>query len=194
MRQRVIESGTVSIDVIVKPGGSLLAHRALLDAALGAIARRAEHERIVVVPGGGPFADAVRRVDTTLALSSGAAHWMAILGMDQYAHLIADRMARAVVADDAVAIEAVLAESAIPVLAPSRWLRRVDPLPHSWDVTSDSIAAWFAETLRARRLVLIKPPGSAGDLVDPYFARALPAGVEYLAIPADRLDQFPDLR
>ena len=62
----------------------------------------------------------------------------------------------------------------VPVLAPSQWLREADPLPHSWDVTSDSIAAWVAGAVGARELVLVKPAGAAGaDTVDPYFSRVL---------------------
>src|SRR5688500_1357341 len=124
------------IDTVVKLGGSLLAHPAHLRTALDATARCAAIERIVVVPGGGPFADAVRGMDATLRLSADAAHWMAILAMDQYAHLVVDQMKGGLLVEDATAIGAALAASAIPVLTPSRWLQRVDPLPHSWGVTS----------------------------------------------------------
>src|SRR5687767_537033 len=109
------------IDGVVKLGGSLLAHRAHLRTALDAIARCAAKERIVVVPGGGPFADAVRGIDATLGLSADAAHWMAILAMDQYAHLIVDQMKGGLLVEDASTVEAALVASAIPVLAPSRW-------------------------------------------------------------------------
>ena len=44
------------------------------------------------MPGGGPFADAVREFDRAMGLSSDAAHWMAILAMDQYAHVLAERI------------------------------------------------------------------------------------------------------
>ena len=68
----------------------------------------------------------------------------------------------------------------VPVIAPLQWLRSMDPLPHSWDVTSDSIAAWLAGALDAERLVLIKSAGASGPaLVDAYFARALPPDVRY---------------
>ena len=43
------------------------------------------------------------------------------------------------------------------VLAPSRWMRAADVLPHDWDATSDSVAAFVAGALDAERLVLIKP-------------------------------------
>ena len=35
-------------------------------------------------------------------------------------------------------------------------LRRTDPLPHSWAVTSDSISVWAAQLVQAPRLVLLK--------------------------------------
>jgi dihydroneopterin aldolase len=76
-----------------------------------------------------------------------------------------------------------LAAGLLPVLAPTAWLRLADPpsLPHSWDVTSDSVAAWVAGQLGARRLVLAKAVRSELQmLVDPHFARALPRGLEAL--------------
>jgi aspartokinase-like uncharacterized kinase len=109
--------------------------------------------------------------------------------MDQYAHLIADRLEGGLVVESAEEMASALCSGRLPVLAPSRWLRAVDPLPHSWDVTSDSISAWVAGAVGAGRVVLVKPSGAAGvDLVDSYFSRALPASVEAITVPADRLD------
>jgi aspartokinase-like uncharacterized kinase len=164
----------MKVDVVVKVGGSLLAHEAHLDAVLAAIAAAVRrHVRLLVVPGGGPFAEAVRDLDRRIGLSDDAAHWMAILAMDQYAHVLVDRF-----------------EGRVPVLAPSKWLRDADPLPHSWDVTSDSIAAWVAGEVGAHRLVLVKPPGATGAVVDAYFPRALPASVTPVVVRADRLDEL----
>ena len=195
-----------SVDIIVKLGGGVLADIAHFDAALGAIAAAGREHRLLVVPGGGPFADAVREMDRRLPLSDAAAHWMAILAMDQHAHLIASRLAGSVIVSDPREISAAFAAGRVPVLAPSRWLREADPLPHSWDVTSDSIAAWVAGQVGACRLVLIKParlrlsdaaatgfgavaPAADGDdRVDPYFPRALPADVAVTIVAADRID------
>ena len=113
---------------------------------------------------------------------------MAVLAMDQYAHLIASRLAGATLVWDADAIARAVRAGQVPVLAPSSWLRSADPLPHSWSVTSDSIAAWVAEAIGARELLLIKPPGASGpDVVDPYFAR-IAAGLRTDVIPADAVD------
>ena len=111
---------------------------------------------------------------------------MAILGMDQYAHLLASRLSGGVVASTREEVDSAFRQRQIPVLAPSRWLAVVDPLPHTWNVTSDSIAAWVAGELGAARLLLVKPPGAGGaDLVDAYFERALPPSVAHDCLAAD---------
>jgi aspartokinase-like uncharacterized kinase len=156
-----------------------------------ALGRQAQRHFLVVVPGGGAFADQVRKADRRFALGESAAHWMAILAMDQYGHLLADLVPGSIVARR----RSELVSGRLNVLLPSDWLLRADPLPHSWDVTSDSIAAWFARALGARRLMLVKhedgfigpdqgaqsvPPHvreivleAFSGAVDPYFPRAL---------------------
>ena len=178
------------VETVVKFGGGVLAHPTALDRALETIARRARTLRLVVVPGGGPFADAVREADQRHRLSDTAAHWMATLAMDQYAHLLASRLTGAALVTSAPEIDAALDAARVPVLAPYRWLQEADPLPHSWDVTSDTIAAWLAGELRANQLVLVKPPHLRGHttdraLVDAHFPSALPAYVRLLIVAAD---------
>jgi aspartokinase-like uncharacterized kinase len=183
------------IHAVVKVGGSLLESGSLptLLTTLGDLART---HRLVVVPGGGPFADAVRHTCSLHDPGESAAHWMAILAMDQHAHLIAGLQPAARVVTGPEGIASALAQGLLPVLAPFAWLRAEDPLPHGWHVTSDSIAAWVAARLSARRLVLLKSlegvPGTSGDLVaetslreaaraglvDEYFERAVERGAE----------------
>jgi aspartokinase-like uncharacterized kinase len=181
------------VDSVVKIGGGVLAHPERFDAVLAAVGAAGKAHRLLVVPGGGPFADAVRAVDRRVTLSDDTAHWMAVLAMDQFAHLISARLARGVLVEDADAIATVFnrAVGVVPVLAPYRWLHTADPLPHSWQVTSDSIAAWIAGALGARRLVLVKPPRADGDdLVDRYFDRALPSHVAAVVVRADELEKL----
>jgi aspartokinase-like uncharacterized kinase len=180
---------------VLKLGGSLLREPDSLGAAAAALERVAGGRRAaVVVPGGGALADAVRALDQRLGLGDDAAHWMAVLAMDQGAHLLAARVPGAAVVQEPAEIRAAIADGILPVLAPYRWLRRADPLPHSWDVTSDSIAAWVAGQLGAARLVLIKmAAGDPARLADPYFARALPAGVEAVVLGVDALDRIERL-
>jgi len=172
------------VDVVVKLGGSLLADPPRLQRTLDTVGSIAAAGRIVVIPGGGPFADAVRDIDGRLGLSADAAHWMAILAMDQYSYVLASRLPNAALVESRDECVRALDQGALAVLAPSRWLKAADPLPHSWEVTSDSLAAWLAGELGASRLVLVKPAGAGEPLVDPYFSRALPAHVTATVVRA----------
>jgi 5-(aminomethyl)-3-furanmethanol phosphate kinase len=179
------------VEIVVKMGGALLKHPNHFDGVLEVVGAAVQGRRLLVVPGGGAFADTVRDIDRTFPLSHAAAHWMAVLAMDQYAHLIVSRLGASAVVSMPSEIAAAFDSGVVPVLAPSSWLRERDPLPHSWDVTSDSIAAWVAGAVGARTLVLVKPPGATGNsLVDPYFGRALPARVGSVVIPADCVGQL----
>jgi probable H4MPT-linked C1 transfer pathway protein len=174
------------VDLVVKVGGGLLEHVDHLERVIVALSEVSRTLRCVVVPGGGPFADVVREVDSRLTLGNDAAHWMAVLGMDQYAHLLAARIESGTVVSNRAQIEIAHDSGRVPVLAPSTWLAAADPLPHSWDVTSDSIAAWVAAELGAAHLLLIKPPGARGpDLVDAYFEQARAAVCAWNCLDAD---------
>jgi aspartokinase-like uncharacterized kinase len=169
---------------IVKVGGGVMTSAGALDAVLTIVG--ASGTPLVVVPGGGLLADAVRDLDRRFAPGDTPAHWMAVLAMDQLAHLMSARMPGSVLVDGLTAIEQALDAGRIAVLAPYRWLREDDSLPHSWDVTSDSIAAWVARRLRASRLVLVKPPGARGDgLTDAWFPRALSHETAVSVVAAD---------
>lgn len=185
----------MTLDAVVKVGGSLL-ESGSLPSLLTTLGELVKTQRLVVVPGGGPFAEGVRRACSLHDPGPSAAHWMAILAMDQHAHLLAGLLPTARLATGPHQIAKVLAEGLLPVLSPFRWLEAVDPLPHGWHVTSDSIAAWVAAQLSARRLVLLKAlpgvPATGGDvlaevplgspalagIVDEHFARAVPPGLE----------------
>ena len=152
--------------LVVKVGGALSHAPGALDDVGRALPRLARAQPVIVIPGGGPFADQVRRTQHALCTGEDAAHWMAILAMDQYAHLLADRLPGSRLVDDLDALrEAPRGE--VRILAPYRWMQRTDPLPHSWDATSDSVAAVAAGALGARELLLVKAvPGTPETLAD----------------------------
>jgi aspartokinase-like uncharacterized kinase len=174
---------------VIKVGGAVAAIPHALDRVCAELARASQDHRLLVVPGGGPFADAVREFQHQVGVSSDAAHWMAILAMDQYAHVLAGRIAGAMLIEEPGAVRETAALGRIAVLAPSRWMRSADVLPHGWEVTSDSIAAFVAGALDASRLILIKPGGS-GEMVDSYFTTVLPRGMPFSILEYDRIEQL----
>ena len=44
----------------------------------------------------------------------------------------------------------------IPIFQPYKYLIDIDPLPHSWEVTSDSIAYYITQILNIEKIILIK--------------------------------------
>jgi hypothetical protein len=76
------------------------------------------------------------------------------------------------------------------VLAPSRWMRAADVLPHSWEATSDSIAAFVAGALGADRLVLVKPTTDPDQPLDPCFAVVVPAGLPFYLVGCECLAEL----
>jgi 5-(aminomethyl)-3-furanmethanol phosphate kinase len=180
-------------DAVLKVGGSLWRRPNRIRRLMATLVTLAPPHTLVVVPGGGTFADRVRRTDHRFTLDPSSSHWMAILAMDQSAYLLRHLAPRALLIRNPQEIGV----GRLNVLAPSAWLLRADPLPHSWRVTSDSISAWVARALRARLLILLKSvdgvPAAApanggparirarvtgrrlGEVVDEHFTRALNA-------------------
>jgi aspartokinase-like uncharacterized kinase len=178
---------------------------------MATLAGAARRRRLLVVPGGGSFADQVRRADRRFGLGDSAAHWMAILAMDQYGYLLGRLAPGAVLVRHARRYP----PRRLHVLLPSAWLLAADPLPHSWDVTSDSIAAWVARAAGAPRLMLVKdvdgflaPRRGSGrrerlvrqvalkalsGVVDPYFARALDPAIACWVVRGTRPERVARL-
>jgi aspartokinase-like uncharacterized kinase len=139
---------------VVKVGGGLAreAGPGALRALCAQIAEAGERHPLLVVPGGAEFADAVREHDHRFALRPRTAHWMAILAMDQFGWALSDLIPDAARCVDLASVR----ERGVSILLPAALLAEHDPLPESWTVTSDSIAAWVAGAAGAERLVLVK--------------------------------------
>lgn len=184
-------AGRSGVQTIVKVGGGLLSRAGAFELVTGALAAFGRGRRLLVVPGGGPFAEAVRELVRRVKVGENAAHWMAVLGMDQYAHALTERTAGAVLVEQLPEIHAALDAGLVPVLAPYRWVRAADPLPHSWSATSDSVAAWVAGAVGAKRIVLIKPvQGEVSRMVDGLFLQTLPPGVDCVVLTAHELEKL----
>jgi 5-(aminomethyl)-3-furanmethanol phosphate kinase len=167
--------------IVVKLGGSF-AYSDCLQEWIGALA--ACTGRVVIVPGGGPFADAVRTAQIQMRFDDKAAHHMAVLAMEQYGRALASFNSALSLAGSAEAIRRDLAEMRVPVWMPSAMVLAATDIAQSWSVTSDSLAAWLAGKIGAGRLWIVKrarlSAGSArlkdliaARIVDEEFARIL---------------------
>ena len=140
---------------LLKIGGSLAVYPEKLKKLCTSLSKLSEKHSIVLVPGGGEFADTVRKVDASFFLSSEIAHRMAILGMDQYGLLLSDLIVNSLTVDSLGAIKKAVASGKIPILLPSNLLFQDNVLENSWEVTSDAIAVYIAHLLSASKVILV---------------------------------------
>jgi len=140
---------------VVKVGGSLANYPAKLKALCHKLEEISRKYELVVVPGGGEFADLVRNVDTRFSLSSRVTHRMAILGMDQFGLLLSDFISKSATVNALKEVEYVLDDGKLPIFLPSNHLFNEEHLENSWEVTSDSIALFIAQQLDAKLVLLV---------------------------------------
>ncbi|HEX4143947.1 MAG TPA: hypothetical protein VHY91_10465 [Pirellulales bacterium] len=181
---------------VVKLGGSLLDLPGVADRLRTWLVGQPPAVTLLVV-GGGRLADAIRQAQRLHAFDDSAAHRLCLDVMG-----ITATMACELLPDSTL----VRRPDEIDRAAPGR-LQVVDvreflaaapePLPETWQVTSDSIAAHLAALLRADELVLLKsalppldasasPDSLAADgIVDDYF----PYAVKTFLADADRHPQ-----
>jgi 5-(aminomethyl)-3-furanmethanol phosphate kinase len=118
------------------------------------------NSQIAVVPGGGPFADTVREAQPRVGFDDTAAHKMALMAMAQFAESLVALGTRLRSATSIAAIDCMLAAGHVPVWSPWPMTDGLADLPPSWDLTSDSLAAWLGARLNASVLVLLKQGGA----------------------------------
>jgi 5-(aminomethyl)-3-furanmethanol phosphate kinase len=156
------------IEAVVKLGGSLL--------ELPDLAERVR-ELVELVPGalwvvgGGAAADVVRDWDVRFSLGDERAHRLALGAMEFNARLLEELIPRFTRTNDHAEAARVVTNGGTPVVNALEWTSRRErhgavPLPRSWDITSDSVAAWIARDLGANGLWIVKstdPPGVDDD-------------------------------
>jgi 5-(aminomethyl)-3-furanmethanol phosphate kinase len=172
--------------IVVKLGGSFAASRELRS-WLGAITQGAG--RAALVPGGGPFADAVRATQQSMGFDDKAAHALALAAMRQYGLALCAIEPCFAPAETPSDFADTLKARRVPVWLPETMALADPAIPASWDVTSDSLALRLASQLGARGVVLVKQIDrtqaaawrqAESDIVD----RAFPAFLAKAAIPA----------
>jgi len=165
-----------SSPLVVKVGGGLLRASDLggLRHACADIAAQAERGPVLVVPGGGPFADAVRTVDREGELGDRLAHRLALAAMDQLGAVLRELLPAA------EPIAALQAPAGLGLLIAAPAFTARSDVPESWAVTSDSLAVLAAGAIGAERVILLKP-------VDGVFETWPPAGPPLPALTAAQL-------
>ena len=181
--------------VVLKLGGSLLTCGDLPTRLRSLLASYASN-RVLIVVGGGTAADTVRDWSQRFELSQESAHWVALRSLSLTRSLIRSLIPECIEVSSLKEANRYWRDPPTPLLIDvESHLRQYEavncsPFPHTWDVTSDSIAAWIASTWSAGELVLVKSaalsPGHSlslaveSGLVDAYFPQVA-AGIPWIS-------------
>jgi len=141
---------------VIKVGGSLLKAPNKLRDFCRKIPKVRDYSDFIIIPGGGPFADLVRRFHVELKFSDSIAHYMAITSMDMYGFLLSDLIPTSKTVTTIHDAVYMLKLGYIPILLPSRLILDLNTLEHSWRVTSDTISAYIASIIGLKRVILVK--------------------------------------
>ena len=166
---------------VVKFGGSLLSSKSL-HSWMALLPTWAQDKSVVLVPGGGEFADVVRTAQSIEGFDDKHAHALALDAMDRCASVLTAIASASLKRCSLKQLAAVDNASDIRLWVPSVEEFRLSGMAEDWSVTSDSIALWLTSYLEAGNLVLLKmipPPTpdpfswSQHEYVDDYFSTLL---------------------
>ncbi len=143
----------IIIKQVVKIGGSLFPNYAI------ELAKRLKGTGSLIVLGGGEFANLIRKYNDEINFSEEANHWTAIDCMDIIAKLVNDKVESTRLAYTIEEANRVSDDGFTPIFIVSDFLKSEDPFECSWDVTSDSIAAYVAHLLNANLLIVTNVNG-----------------------------------
>ena len=138
----------MGIKQVVKIGGSLFPDYAI------ELAKQLKNTNSLIILGGGDFANLIRKYDDEIHFSDEINHWAAIDCMDIIAKLVNDKADSTKLVYSIEEANKISDDGLTPIFIVSKFLRDENPFECSWDVTSDSIAAYVSHLLNANLLIV----------------------------------------
>jgi len=142
---------------IFKIGGKILENSKNIESTVSQLTQLYEKnvlQKIILIPGGGSYANFIRKIDEELKLGDDLAHWMAVYSMNYNGIELNRKYPKLECIEELNTFQD--AQKMFCIFLPYNYLRNHDTLPHSWDVTSDSIALYVANELNLNQCFLIK--------------------------------------
>ncbi len=137
---------------LVKIGGSLTYHVKPLLTTLKTYAKE-KNKDIIIVPGGGEFANVIRKIDKKLHISNSLSHKLAIKSMDLIGEVFSE-IGGIKKYDNLFDLKREIRRENIAVLLPSTILLSTDMAEHSWSITSDSLSLYIGKLLDVKEIII----------------------------------------
>ncbi|MFW9879583.1 MAG: hypothetical protein ACFFG0_41435 [Candidatus Thorarchaeota archaeon] len=142
---------------LFKIGGTILEDFENLNSTIAQFSQLFEKDviqKIILIPGGGSFANFIRKVYSELKFTDELAHWMSIISMNYNGMGLSKKFPKLDVFEDYIKLTK--PGKIFCIFLPYQFLKENDKLPHNWDVTSDSITLLLARELGLNECFLIK--------------------------------------
>ncbi len=143
--------------IIVKIGGKILENKENLESTIAQFKHICENDivkKIIIIPGGGTYANFVRRIDEKISIGDELSHWMAIFAMNCNGIELSQKYNDIKYFDNIGELKK--SNERIVIFLPYDFINQRDELLHSWSVTSDSIVLFLASILKFKQCFLIK--------------------------------------
>ncbi|NHK30317.1 MAG: hypothetical protein FK730_03125 [Asgard group archaeon] len=146
-------------DTLIKVGGSIsekdsFEQLRILGQTLNEI--YLQHKDIIILGGGGIFAETIRQLQKEMHFSDETAHWMAIYGMEQYALILKEIIPQSHLIDVFQLEKQQKEMENLPILKISNFMKKTSNLEHTWNATSDAIACEVAFYLNLKKIIFVK--------------------------------------
>ncbi|MFX0024064.1 MAG: hypothetical protein ACFE9S_17180 [Candidatus Hermodarchaeota archaeon] len=142
---------------VFKIGGKILDDFENLNSTIAQLNQLYEEkvlDKIILIPGGGSFANFIRKIYSELKFTEEIAHWMGIISMNYNGLELNKKFPNLPAIENLEKLKEM--EKIFCIFLPYEFLKENDNLPHSWDVTSDSISLFIAKELELNECFLIK--------------------------------------
>ncbi len=147
-------------DIILKIGGKIIENPLNLKSTIFQLRELIINQKIInkiiIIPGGGSYANLIRSMDKKMDFDEDLSHWMAIYAMNTQGTKIINKFPEIEGINNIKPTKKSVNETKIFLFLPYEFLKQNDELPHSWDVTSDSITIFMANKIGLKECYLIK--------------------------------------
>lgn len=143
--------------ITIKIGGSLIKKGVIRLAKICKIIQGLSKKyKIIIIAGGGQIADNIRTLQRQLKFSENTAHWLAIMAMDINSVILTEMNKKFKQVETIKECKKISQSRFIPVFTPFKLLKKIDVLPKTWQVTSDSIALFISHIFNSDFTILLK--------------------------------------
>lgn len=143
--------------IVIKISGKILEQKEDISSTISQLSglfKAGILDKIVIIPGGGQKANFIRRMQDKIHFDEDLAHFMAIYAMNENGNSLHNRFPNIPIYTTLQQISD--SKRVFCIFKPLDYLIAHDSLPHSWDITSDSISYFFASEISVDACILIK--------------------------------------